>query len=206
MKKIGDSLIPLAALIIVGVVVFYALPYLATLGLIILFFLPYLIVYQMKSAVEQQNLDKLADYVDFPALRQNLVDQANFMMSDKMGKSFKSNAFVIFGLNLAGLFTEKMIEVLVTPRAIAELMKGHAEFLKNQGQLIVVEDGRTYITEFRALQEAKLSYKSISRFSIMLPVENEKFLEFILSRSGLEWKLSNIKFLVEATSTAVRTV
>jgi len=102
-----ESVVPIAAIIIVTAVIFYLLPYLATLAILILFFLPYFIAYQIKFAAERNDLEKLADYVNFPELRQNLSEQAKSMMTQSLGQGLRKNVFVIFGLNLANVFTEK---------------------------------------------------------------------------------------------------
>jgi len=95
---------------------------------------------------------------------------------------------------------KKMIETLVTPIAIAELLKGRGDVFQNERPLKIVNEEYSSET-VKALQNAKMRYTSLSLFSVLLPVHSHQYIEFILSRKGIvDWKLTNLKFLVEDTS------
>ena len=159
--------------------------------------MPYIRVFQIKSAVDQNDLDRLSEFVDFPILRQNLHENAKQMMNQTVSNGLKKNVFVWFGMNLASSFTEKMIDTIITPSVIAELMRGSMASLHRSSQVkVITSDGEYVLSD--PLKNAKLGYKSLSRFSILLTIEGGQHIEFILSRTGIEWKLTHIKFLMDA--------
>jgi len=164
-----------------------------------IFLHPYAKTYQIKSAVDAYDLEQLADYVDFPTLRQNLIEQTKSMMTRNVHKELRKNAFVLMGLNFANFLSEKVIDTIVTPAVIADLMKGSMDAVNQASQVIITTPEEQYILS-RPLQNAKLRYKSISLFSILLKISSTQYIEFVLSRYGIDWKLSNIKFYLNSSS------
>ena len=85
---------------------------------------PFLTVHYMKSAAERRDGEALSEYVDFPAVREDLKDQINLKLGREMTKEMDDNPFAALGGMLAGAMIGKMVDVIVTPAGLIELMKG----------------------------------------------------------------------------------
>lgn len=88
-----------------------------------LYYSPFIALRAMQSAIERRDAPALADYVDFPALRENLKNTftAKLMAGDGSGKDSGMNAMVAaFGSVLIG----KLVDAMITPEGLAELMRG----------------------------------------------------------------------------------
>lgn len=88
---------------------------------------PYYTVYQIRQAVEQQDAAKLAKYVDFIALKQNLKTQLQAKLQHRLAQQNGS----FFGM-LAITTTEKTLDTVldhtINPASILLYMKGKRPF------------------------------------------------------------------------------
>jgi hypothetical protein len=161
-----------------------------------LYSLPYVTLYEIKEAVEHNNSVKLRAYIDFKSVRQDLKDQIKSFLETKMETVRKSNQILeLLGSDIAGRLAEtmvdKVIDTLVTPEGLDELMRG--KIIAGQ---ITGEDKQP---EGAQPPDVSLRYESWSKFGAEIKDKSDpnKRVKLILTRQGLEWRLTAISLPLE---------
>ena len=149
---------------------------------------PYITVYKIKKGIVAQDSEKLSENIDFPLLRQNLKEQCNAIMMKGVVKELKENPFGALGIALASKLIDGLVDFFVTPSSLAILMEGKKLDIESDTKLIKPIGGN----ETKPFKNARYSYDSINKFSIWVPTDEGEEIRFVLSRTGLSWKLSNI--------------
>lgn len=150
---------------------------------------PYLTVYQMKSAAENHAGAALAEYIEFPSVRQSLKDQMNAAFATQMAKDEKiqDNPFAAIGAAFAGAVVEKMVDAYVTPSGITELMAGEKfSQEKDHGTPDAEKSTRELFSD------ASMSYESLDKFVVKINNESGYESQFVLRRRGMSWKLTEV--------------
>lgn len=144
---------------------------------------PVITAYQMKAAAEAQDGEALSTHIDFPAVREGLKEQLNVAVAKQMASMGNDNPLAALGAAFAPMLVDKMVDGYVTPTAIASMLEGEASDPEND-----------------PFKNARLAYASPSRFVISIPDEEGLESHFILSRQGLDWKLTNIQLPLDEMS------
>lgn len=144
------------------------------------FYSPYYTLNQMRSAAEADDADKLASYVDFPALRADMRAQirgklASEPITAKAGGSASPDSAI------ASKMLDGMVDDIVTPRGL------RAVFVANK--LLVARQGITAIDGARP--DLKVTRSSFNSFDVHAP--NDDAGRLIFKRDGLGWKLSAMR-------------
>ncbi len=182
---------------------------------------PYYTVYQIKQAVEQQDSVKLAKYIDFIQLQQNLKHQLQAKFKTRLEQQNGS----FFGM-LAIATTEKALDSLldqtVNPatvllyfngkrpfqqklNAIRELAE-HQENSENltasvsQVSFSTPSGSQSSVDHDTAPKTSTVSssknwtgqFDNISKFSVLQQRDNGTDIRYLITRSGAGWQLSNI--------------
>jgi hypothetical protein len=174
----------LAVAVCIGLVWFYASPYLA--------------LRHLRQAVLDGNTAFLSEAIDFPAFRASIKDELLSQVSkDPSNGEVKNNSPASLGAVLAGGFIGVMIDQFVTPQTITSMAQGK----KVEG----VPDGLEDIIERLAMKpgvgmddsEIRVStgYESFDRFSARFsPPKSKEAVTLVWVRSGLvNWRLSGIR-------------
>ncbi|HMK36712.1 MAG TPA: DUF2939 domain-containing protein [Desulfomonilaceae bacterium] len=169
-----------------------------------LYSLPYVTLYQIKSAIEQNDAAKLAEYIDFTSVRQNLKDQLKTFLATRMDVIQKGAQILeLLGSDvmsrLADTMVDKIVDSIVTPAGLDELMRGKIIF----GQLSRGEKKQgTGQTADAGAPPPKiaLKYESSTKFVAEIEDRNDaaKKVRLILTRKGLDWKLTAIKLPLDS--------
>ena len=86
---------------------------------------PYSTICQMPSAIEKHDSNKFSQYVDYPALRENLKAQLLLSLKDKMqGPEMKDNPFAGLGQLIGLAMVDTIVDTLVSPAGVMALMAG----------------------------------------------------------------------------------
>ncbi|BDD93904.1 DUF2939 domain-containing protein [Pandoraea sp. XJJ-1] len=108
MRKLSRIAISLGALIVV-------------LGL--LFGTPYYTLWRARDAADARDAAALSSYVDYPAVRESLKTSLHDELSRQMDKQ-RGNAFGALALALGGWVSDRVVEALLTPEAVAAMLRG----------------------------------------------------------------------------------
>ncbi len=145
---------------------------------------PYVALHGMKTAVQEKDADALSDYVDFPALRENVKGQLLAHMSNEMDSpEMKSNPFANMGKALGMAMVGTMVDKLVSPAGVVALLRGNDA--RATGKTI---DEYDHTTE--KAPDYTLNYKGWSRVTVRLRGGSQAGV-MTMKRDGLwGWKMT----------------
>ena len=89
-----------------------------------LYFTPHLTFHAMKSAAEARDSAALTEHIDFPALKENLKGTFNARFAAEMASHKDAEPFAAAGAMMVAAFINPMIDALVTPESIEQMMNG----------------------------------------------------------------------------------
>ena len=148
------------------------------------YFTPYIAFNGMKSAIEAKNAAKMSDYINYPALKENVKASISAKFIPDIAQGKDKNPAGAFGAALAVAFIGPMVDALITPAGLERMMLG------DQSQPV----GNT------AQQDADLDtskhYESFDRFVVSMKKKGSTEEPFVLVfiRDGMiSWKLSALR-------------
>lgn len=163
---------------------------------------PYLTVRAIRSAVERQDAAALSKQVDFPTLRASLKAQLTDRMVREAGPDVQASTFGAIGLSLAGGLIGGAVDAMVTPTGLGALMEGRKVW-KRVGDGFSLPSTPAAPAEDsgasagppaqRPFDGAEYRYESLSRFSATVRDDSGRPIRFVMTRDGLNWKLSDIR-------------
>ena len=154
-----------------------------------IYMIPFQKVHKIKSILQSKNTDVLSKHIDFPLLRENVKSQlkASFIKEMNNDKETKDNPGVGWALGLGTIIIDKMVDSFITPSGIHSLIMGR--------------DPRNFNTTSntnpsKSEPEIQMSYQSLNQFKVSIVNEEGSLnnIQLILTRIGLNWKLTNIIF------------
>ena len=158
---------------------------------------PYWVVSRIRDAIRQQDAQALAEYIDFPALKESFKRQINAMLVEKMASKQGAHGLEAFGAAMATAFVGPMVDALVTPQAIALMMQGRdVPWAVGVSQPEPNGSGAE-----QAQAEVNMGYASYDRFNMTVADRRspEKKMHFTLHRTGLwTWKVAAMGFVLPA--------
>lgn len=183
---------------------------------------PYYTVYQIKQAVEQKSSDELAHYIDFVLLKHNLKAQLQDKLEQKILPHQNGSFFGSLTYNIASQAIDGMLNRTVTPNSIITLVSNirsfendlkriegwtgpdaswsdrTADYQKVHTANSPASSGQVMYGRSAAQQSPatpaqwQYQFDSINQFSIVQQQPERQSVRYVLTRSGLGWKLSNI--------------
>lgn len=150
---------------------------------------PYLTVRAIREAVRSGDHAALADQVDFPALRASLKAQLGDHLIREAGPEMQASPFGALALTVASGAINGAVEMMVNPAGLGALMEGRQVWRNVSGGL----ESMPQTAGEQPLQDAQYRYESMSRFAATVPDERGKPVVFVLTRDGLQWKLSDVR-------------
>ena len=146
---------------------------------------PYVSVYQMRSAAENRDAEKLSEYIDFPALKEDLKASFSAKMMAEAAKAPSDEPFAAAGSMFAMALIGPMIDAMVTPQAVAMMMKGEKPTPANMAGLPAASQSEPKIST---------SYKGLNTFAVTVsePENQDSHFKLIFKRHGFfTWKLTS---------------
>ncbi|ALS64627.1 DUF2939 domain-containing protein [Pandoraea apista] len=89
----------------------------------LLFGTPYYTLWRARDAANARDATALSAYVDYPAVRESLKTNLHDELSRQMDKQ-RGNAFGALALALGGWVSDRVVEALLTPEAVAAMLRG----------------------------------------------------------------------------------
>jgi hypothetical protein len=140
---------------------------------------PYLTVQEMRTAARQHDADALCAHIDFPSVRQSFKDQFDAAIRPQSN----DNVFATLGAVVAGAVLDRLIDFMVTPDGIRQLMSG----------VQPSADSAPRHTRGEPFGEVSQHYASLDRFVATVRTDKGKPIDFVLQRHGLQWKVAEIR-------------
>ena len=151
---------------------------------------PFLTVNAMRKAVEAQNSAALSEHIDFTLLRRNLKVQVDDYLVRRAGPEVQSHPFGAIAVQIASGVAGSAVDALTTPAGVGAMMEG-------RGVLHRITGGGIDRTDSAAprdpLEDARYGFESPSRFTATVHDEAGDATVFVLTRDGLDWKLTDIR-------------
>ncbi|APP77345.1 hypothetical protein BJD12_21350 [Xanthomonas vesicatoria ATCC 35937] len=159
---------------------------------------PYLAMRGISQAIADRDAAQLDSYVDFPSLRVNLKAQLDDYLIRQAGSSMQSSLLGGFALQLASGISGAGVDTLVTPLGIGALLQGHSVWNRLIGDTVSAD---TYAAPApaRPLQGATQRFESTRRFTATTQTADGAPVNFVLTRQGLRWRLTDIQLPLPAT-------
>jgi len=157
-------------------------------------YLPYLAANQLGEGVRLRDSDKLNDMIDFVSVRRGIKEQVNNKMMNSLStdKSLKDNPFSGFAMVLATSMVDRIVDVVMTPIGLGNLMK--------RGDLNLTELGDNS-RPINPIDNARLAYDSLSKFSIWIPSDKGSETRIIMRREGITWRVVRIDLSMDDIET-----
>jgi hypothetical protein len=155
------------------------------------YYTPYLAVKNMRQAAESKDSVTLSRYINFPSVRESLKGSLNAKMLFEMGKMKDQNPFAALGAAFAMALVGPMVDAMVTPEALAMMMKGEKPS---------TEKGKPAATPASAGSdpevETLMGYENFDQFvvSVRKKGTSDEPIALVFQREGLvSWKLTAIR-------------
>lgn len=87
---------------------------------------PYWVLYQLRQAFEQNQPEKISQYIDFPAVKASLKPQIQQLIDDRSGLSHMPDILQSWGGKLSALASDAVVDATVNPTTLMLLMQGKA--------------------------------------------------------------------------------
>lgn len=154
---------------------------------------PYWTFYQMRVAAKEGDGQRLAAYVDFPAVRESMKSQFANELAKRRESQANANAFAAVGQALATQMVNGLIDAMVTPEAVAMMIRsGKAPRPAFETRTAAKQ---TNTSEAREPQ-LRRGYDGLNSFqaSLVNPQTSDPMLTAVLSRQGVfTWKLTSVE-------------
>ena len=146
----------------------------------------------MQSAIDEKDAVKLADHVNFPALKESLKANFNANLMSHVANEKDNKPIAAFVAVLGAAFMNPMIDALVTPESMAVMMEGDKPQLTKkttQSEPPASESSDEDV-------DRSMSYENFDRFVLNVKKKgsDEEPVGFVFNRDGIfSWKLSAIR-------------
>ncbi len=146
---------------------------------------PYIALHQMRAAAENRDAEALSEHIDFPALKEDLKASFSAKMMAEAAKAPSDEPFAAAGSALAMAMIGPMIDAMVTPQAVAMMMKGEKPSPANMAE---------QSSEPQREPNVSASYKGLNTFAVTVsePEDQTSSFKLIFKRHGFfNWKLTS---------------
>lgn len=152
------------------------------------YYSPYITLNNMRNATENQNVEALAQEIDFPELRVSIKESVKTQVLKQMaGATAESGKLASPKMTpeLVEKMVSPMVDKLITPEGLDQLIQN-----KVPGAKIDLAN----LDRDIAKSDIKMGYESLDRFVVNITdkVDKSKNVSLILKRNGLAWKLAGI--------------
>lgn len=153
-----------------------------------LFATPYIAANSMESAIASQDAEKIAKYVDFPVLKENIKQSMNDAVLNEAAKAGKNDPAAQMGAMLAAAFVGPMVDAMISPKGLAMMIGTQSKPGEPPKQKSSLKDDPD--------TEISQGYNDLNTFAVDIKDKpSDKTVSLIFKRSNLyEWKLSNAVF------------
>ena len=150
---------------------------------------PYLTVRAIREAVKTGNHSALSDQVDFPALRTSFKAQLSDRMIREAGPEMQASPYGALALTIAGGAINAAVDLMVNPAGLGAMMEGRSVWNNVRDGFAAQPQAANNVP----LEEPGYRYESLSRFTATVKDENGNPVVFVLTRDGLQWRLSDVQ-------------
>lgn len=155
---------------------------------------PFLALNGLKNSFANKDADKVNQYIDYPALREDLKGQlmAAAIKNMQSDPEMSSNPFSGFATAIVGPMVNAMVDSYVTPSGMKTVMA-----LSSGEQASQDETSQNLSQRAKDLNEAlkktSFSYEGLDKFGVTATGDNGDKTKLVFARSGFaDWKLRGV--------------
>ena len=158
---------------------------------------PYMVARDIYDSAAVDNKHSMAEILDLPVLQANLKPQIESELIDQYQINMPHDQKEISDMVWVSLATSNIVNKLTTPYGLMKIISG--EIIPNHNDITRSISEQFTDTDHIKKQaknhwnKAFYQYFSLNRFDVLVPTEQGD-VTFILTRSGISWKLTNIIF------------
>jgi len=143
----------------------------------------------MRKAAQNNDAAGISKYVDYPAVRASLKESLTATMRKELAKE-PDNPYTALGAAFAKAIIDKMVDALVTPEAIAAMMRGEKPSPDKSPDVKID-------TKNEDTPNISMGYESFSRFVVRASNKKQPGEEIglVFARKGMSWKLSAVRLV-----------
>ncbi len=146
---------------------------------------PYYSLSGLRDAAAAGDVDGIENHVNFPALRNSIKSE----FKSKLNAQAARNPFIeAAGIALADRIMDEMLDNMMTPDGIAQMVKITKDTTEQRGNLVAKEGQNRANGKYDAWAIERVS---LSEFRLSNP-NDDKSPILIFQRDGLGWKLSAV--------------
>ncbi|MBN3824132.1 DUF2939 domain-containing protein [Burkholderia sp. Ac-20384] len=173
---------------------------------------PYITLYQMRSALVDNDADSFSSYVDYPSMRESLRAQFMTMMHAKLANSpeMNGNSLADLGMMMAVGVVNQAIDTMVTPAGVMAMMaQGPARPAHASEPASAPEPSETahagsggnaapQTSGGKPKADYSIGYKNWSTVTATSRKGTDDEVTFVFKRDGLwSWKLSAVNLPID---------
>lgn len=152
---------------------------------------PFLTINAIRQAVAEQDAAELSRHIDFPALRASFRRQFDDYLVRRAGQDVQSSMLGALALRMASGASGPLVDAMATPAGLAAGLEGRNLLHRLQGARQPGGSGATPPRD--PLDGAEYRYESPSRFTATITDADGEPVVFVLTRTGLRWKVSDVR-------------
>lgn len=150
---------------------------------------------QMASAAKERDAEELAEYVDFPRLRESAKSQVKAHLAAEMMKQ-EGDGFAALGMAIGMQMVDPMIEAMFTPETMRAALAKEAKSDAASKSAVKAPAGMN-------LEGKKIVRDGLSRFRVQ-DEKDPSSGEFVFERRGLGWVLTEFRMPLDKFPAAGR--
>ncbi len=154
------------------------------------YYTPYMAVHGMQEAAQERDATRLAGYVDFPVVKENLKADLNGRMLQKL----QGQPFAAVGAVFAGALVNTMVDAIVSPQGLAMMMHGEKPLTASTAER--TESGSQEQPKETSQVETRMGYDGLNQFAIRVHRRDtpDQVIHLVLQRRHLlSWQLAEIR-------------
>jgi hypothetical protein len=158
-----------------------------------LYLLPFVAYYEVESAIQKKDAEKLAAATGFTEMRRNLKAQRGQRVIKNLKKDDgKDQTLVDLSILWSAIPTDNEVDRAISTEGFYVALSGPAT--NKPGSLKPVEMN-LYQMVRKLIDKSSFNYQSLSKFVVSVRDEKGRYSEyfsFVFTREGLNWRLTNV--------------
>ncbi len=180
------------------------------------YFHPYLAFYNVQTAVDSRNIEKLSQWVDYADLHQDVKSQLDVQWGEVSAAKISKTPYAKRADPIGRAQVDRMANALVTPEAVMGFAKGKTDLIgswaRRSSKTPAAGDPKDLFADLGfdmesvnkvldgvkdVLAQGELRYAGFNSFVATIKEDNGESLDFMYERKGIDWKLSRITLPVK---------
>ena len=186
---------------------------------------PYLAFYNVQTAVDNRNAQKLSEWVDYSDVHRDVKGQLDDQWSEISATKISNTPYAKLAEPVGRAQVDKMIDALVTSDAVIGFVNGETGLIdtwaRGSSKTPAVENSKDPLADLAlnmesvnkvldivkgVLAQGEFRYAGLNSFVATIKTEGGENLELTYERKGIDWKLSGVTLPVERVRSSLNSI